>query len=338
MATHIVTLLASARDDAALISQRQRCVRWIQRQNYTLGDTLLFGQNGAGNSEYLCNAIRARADELAIDLLVMESLSVLGYDRFELLSILDYLPAKKGKIVTLKESMTPDLTRLRMLAMAGAYSPIQPNRQCIFHGKRSSQAAARKLCETLGWSVSMPRNPKVPYEDRLALAHGKTLLISHIKALPGRVMSDYYQVLQQLLEMQQAFYILELGLDSLSPNIDEALRTALLIDYSPVRRPRRDPKEVRASLPPMREVLTHWAHIRLKTRPGKVAEYSAELGLSTTLFFRFLREYIAKLKAYHDAHPTFEAVAKEFGLEPHHVQFAFFWTETSGSRTTKNRS
>lgn len=332
MSTRLVTVFAAAISQDSIRAQHERCSRWIRNHSYIPDDTLLIDGSNAEDSSYLCNRIRLFAEKRTVRTLVVESLSRLGSDRFEILALLDFLSAKSIKLVALKEAIDDAADVVRLLVTFGTFSPNIENRQCVYLGRRADQGKAQSLADIMGWDLSVPRSTRPAFEDRLALARGRTLVISNFSILPGKGYAQLHRTLEAIWAAQQEYYIVDLGLDSTAPNAVMALRAALVVHALPIRKPRRKMEDVIKSLPPLNEMLAEWASRRLKTRPGTIAGYARELGLNTATFFKVLRGFISEMLTYFETNPTNEAVAQRFSLSVEHVAFAFFWMQTSGRR------
>lgn len=328
MSTRIVTLLAAHPNANLLIAQHDRCARWAINNDHVIREKILIRGEDANDHEAIRSQLKALADSSTMDLIVMESISVLGSDGVEVMALVDYLKAKNVEIFFLKERNA--LPNCRAIILFGAYRAFMPDQACVYFGSTDGKIDAREWADRLGWSMSLPRrkNPTAPgfFADRRRRAVGKILVIESLRVLPAKTTSDLLAIFLDLDARGQHYILLDHSIDSTAPNHQSALRAAIIL-ASP--RAQSTPK-----LPDNSTLLVEWANRKLGRNSESIRSYQKMLKVNPNVFFNALRDFIKTLKDYSADH-GFEDTMSHFDLPEYALNYALNWYAESESRKRK---
>jgi hypothetical protein len=325
MSTRIVTLLAAHPQQDALFAQHDRCARWATENEHIIREKILLHGEGAADFERICAQLEERADANSLDLVVIESLSVLGPNGDRIAQMLEHLRAKNAEVYFLKERQV--LPACSAILLFNAYSPFRPAQECVYYGSTNGKKMARQWADGIGWNVSATRqrNPFADgeFEKLLHRADGKIFLIESLKVLPEQTLTGRMSIFKQMAEGGQDWFIFDQSLDSQAPNQDAALRAALVVHY---------PKpKARASMPEPQVLLVEWVDRKTGRNASSLRSYTREINLNPNTFFGAIRTFIKQMER-HNAEHGFNATLKHFNVPRYALRYALEWYADSESR------
>lgn len=324
--TQFIVILAVGPNEEAALARHDRCARYASTQNLRVRRRLVLT-----NGDELHEQLRAVAQEMIADTILVESLAELGPDAVENLALLDFLRKKSMRILSLKEGCTANEAQLHMLQLFSAvFTELEPL-PTVFIGERHHSEAARHLVDRLGWDLLIPRSKT--NLGRLRTAQGKLAIIPALDSLGGD--SSFERLLKfiDLKDAGQAFFIMEAGLDSRSPGFVQCLKAQLglksqLDEMRPQEKERPGPSEI----------LSTWVALKTRRKSGTIGDYTKTLGFSASYFFKYINQEIQRIKRSFDRTKSLDATAKEFNLASHEVDYILNWLSRSESRSHSSSS